>query len=369
LWFVITGFLVVDSGLWPRGGQDRSSEPELSQEEKERRLIKNDLKQRLERKAEKIAKTNAEHMKKVRAGQARDLDLARHYSLGQDDCQSLQKPEMREKCRQYTRVKSSIDTHEFAECDKLDKQKWQDICIHQVSQHDLEGKWRQCLDIRNKMMRDSCLQEYAIKLDDFEICARMTRGADSCVARTRANNNTDGDITKCRHIQNAEYFMMCVKSSRGDCSELERYKQCESARHFDRVITEGDPKYCQILPLESYRRTCELYFENGQEFTDTDGDGVKNNQELFVGTDPFEAEEEASVRLGYETQWKQVMEHEYFQLQDELKGLRVDSDADGLRDYLEENVYNTDKDKADTDGDGYTDGEEVEAGYDPTEPS
>ncbi len=43
----------------------------------------------------------------------------------------------------------------------------------------------------------------------------------------------------------------------------------------------------------------------------------------------------------------------------------VDSDADGLMDDREERYY-TDLHKADTDGDGYLDGEEVISGYDPT---
>jgi len=42
-----------------------------------------------------------------------------------------------------------------------------------------------------------------------------------------------------------------------------------------------------------------------------------------------------------------------------------DSDSDGLTD-MEEIIYGTDKDDPDTDGDGYEDGAEVEAGYDPS---
>ncbi len=44
-----------------------------------------------------------------------------------------------------------------------------------------------------------------------------------------------------------------------------------------------------------------------------------------------------------------------------------DADEDGLT-AAEEEHYNTDPNEADTDGDGYTDGEEVKAGYDPLGP-
>lgn len=46
----------------------------------------------------------------------------------------------------------------------------------------------------------------------------------------------------------------------------------------------------------------------------------------------------------------------------------LDTDGDGLSDYLEKHMYKTDPNNADTDGDGYSDGEEVENGYDPNGP-
>ncbi len=42
----------------------------------------------------------------------------------------------------------------------------------------------------------------------------------------------------------------------------------------------------------------------------------------------------------------------------------IDTDTDGLPDYME-NIYGSDPNNPDTDGDGYKDGEEVEGGYDP----
>ncbi|MFC1639122.1 hypothetical protein ACFL26_02540, partial [Patescibacteria group bacterium] len=49
-----------------------------------------------------------------------------------------------------------------------------------------------------------------------------------------------------------------------------------------------------------------------------------------------------------------------------IGNLTKDSDGDGLTDMDETNVFETDPDVADTDGDGYSDGSEVMAGFDPT---
>ncbi len=48
---------------------------------------------------------------------------------------------------------------------------------------------------------------------------------------------------------------------------------------------------------------------------------------------------------------------------DDLK--KIDTDNDGLSNYEEIYIYHTDPNNPDTDGDGYTDGDEVKNGYDP----
>lgn len=48
--------------------------------------------------------------------------------------------------------------------------------------------------------------------------------------------------------------------------------------------------------------------------------------------------------------------------------MSIDTDNDGLTDYEETNIYHTDVTNPDTDGDRYTDGEEVKNGYDPNGP-
>ena len=67
---------------------------------------------------------------------------------------------------------------------------------------------------------------------------------------------------------------------------------------------------------------------------DTDGDGLTDEEELILGTNPQEP----------------------------------DSDGDGLSDIDEVEIYQTDPLNQDSDGDGYVDGDEVEHGYDPKGP-
>lgn len=49
--------------------------------------------------------------------------------------------------------------------------------------------------------------------------------------------------------------------------------------------------------------------------------------------------------------------------------VRMDSDRDGVSDYDEKHIYETNPESADTDGDGYSDRAEITTGFDPKDPS
>ncbi len=80
---------------------------------------------------------------------------------------------------------------------------------------------------------------------------------------------------------------------------------------------------------------------------DTDGDGQSDGLELAIGQDPADA--------GNST----------FTIPDDLKA--VDQDSDGIID-VDESYFGLSATKTDTDGDGYSDGEEIINGFDPLGP-
>ena len=120
-----------------------------------------------------------------------------------------------------------------------------------------------------------------------------------------------------------------------------------------------------MLPLDTYSKTCEMYFDNNKEHIDFDGDGVNNGMEIFVDTNPLIAEEEAKEHAWYEDRWGEVFDNIYFITFEKLQSLLIDTDDDGLRDYEEVEIYKTDPKVQDTDGDKYNDGEEVNNSFDP----
>ncbi|MAH17105.1 MAG: hypothetical protein CL960_01210 [Euryarchaeota archaeon] len=91
-----------------------------------------------------------------------------------------------------------------------------------------------------------------------------------------------------------------------------------------------------------------------EEPVDTDGDGLSDEEEGELGTDPNDPDTDGDGVNDYdEVLW-------------EIDPLNPDTDGDGLND-TEGSVYGTEPALYDTDGDGFGDGEEVWSGTDPND--
>jgi len=113
------------------------------------------------------------------------------------------------------------------------------------------------------------------------------------------------------------------------------------------------------------------------EIIDTDGDGLTDDEEAKLGTNPLKADTDGDGLSDYD----EVMVYNTDPLLIDTDGdglsdydevmvyntdpLLIDTDGDGLSDYDEVMVYESDPLNLDTDGDGYSDGEEVNNGYSP----
>ena len=113
-------------------------------------------------------------------------------------------------------------------------------------------------------------------------------------------------------------------------------------------------------------------------YSDTDGDGLSDDEEMYFGTDPFSDDTDGDELTDYE----EVFNHDTDPNDSDTDGdglddgeevniyginpNRRDTDGDGLTDYEEVFNHDTNPNDSDTDGDGKDDGVEVDIGTDPT---
>jgi len=122
----------------------------------------------------------------------------------------------------------------------------------------------------------------------------------------------------------------------------------------DLIPGQGDPSLSMDKDSDMILGYLEIkLYGTDPNNSDTDGDGYSDGEEVRAGSDPLDPES-----------FIETEEQEQDNTEDNSELMKQDSDSDGLNDFLEQS-YGTDPNNPDTDGDGYSDGEEVEAGYDP----
>jgi hypothetical protein len=186
--------------------------------------------------------------------------------------------------------------------------------------------------------RDRCLLAAALAANDREICAEIvseTASAaclDSILVRLARESGQSFEL--CGQYTNVALQQTCVddllyaQAWAGDCSD-ERISalMCRSLAATKAAQEARDPGLCDVIEDVYYVDACRELVGSG----DLDLDGISADEEAFRGTSDNNS----------------------------------DSDGDGLTDFDEINAYHTDPAAADTDRDGFDDGTEVKSGYDP----
>ena len=120
-----------------------------------------------------------------------------------------------------------------------------------------------------------------------------------------------------------------------------------------------------------YAVSAGLIFQLSNENNDTDGDGLTNDEEKQLGTDPLRADTDGDglsdgdeVKKYHTNPLSANTDNDRITDYDEIyvyntDPLNADMDGDGLKDGDEIYTYRTDPKNPDTDGDGLSDGDEV----------
>lgn len=191
----------------------------------------------------------------------------------------------------------------------------------------------------------NCVELIAFDTLNQDICEALESGVDSCkdtvyTKTARANN----DYAQCDQISDADKRKSCQSSlldevvEQGRCEEFAIDPEvCAAQSLFDQAIATRNIEECEaLLPPEEEAACAEIIPTIADESVDSglqdaDGDGLSANMEATYGTS------------------------------DNNK----DSDADGVEDGDEVQLYLTDPANPDTDGDGFDDGTEILSGNDP----
>jgi len=267
-----------------------------------------------------------------------------------NDCVDLSGEE-KMKCLDQANYNASVLDDDITYCLEVNNYDQRSECIYEWVR-DLYST-RNCQRIPNHHSAEICVQDLSIVTRYSGFCEALKdepHEKQECLDRTAAFVIPEKhDINKCSSIKTLEYKNLCFQHFYNSCDDLKKKDDrddCNSGRDYYLVHVKDD---CYKLHSEKYKKVCLAKFsiENiGKDSLemDQDGDGLWDEKELWMNTDPFNPDTDNDGFSDYE----EVIEG---------KGgdpLSSDTDGDGLSDY-EEIELGTNVKKVDTDGDGVWD--------------
>jgi len=254
--------------------------------------------------------------------------------------------------------------------DQVDKIKEHNNKIYEQAAADKDAN--KCLEMIGESEQDSCIRLIAIDKQDKEACSKLNEQSKVGECQDQVINKiavSSKNLAMCKEISIEYLKSSCTVNivSAGDytreqCEQLEeKQKQlCLSHVLFREAILTKDAQLCQEMSEGEGKDTC---FDN--IFSDYNKLSDCNQYQEVIKTICVN---KVASRLAYNNKDKQTC----YQLSSDeqvdrclvmVEGI-LDPDNDGLTNFLEDK-YGTNPAKADTDGDGYNDGDEVKAGYNP----
>jgi hypothetical protein len=229
-----------------------------------------------------------------------------------------------------------------------------------------------CKDIVGNEQQDLCIKLLAIGIENKELCNKITnqkinKECEDMVNYAIATRNQDIDL--CASINDSLLSSSCTLNiisqknySKEECEIIEGGQKdlCLSTVLYNKAIESNNPELCESIPMEDNISEClgSIYSKQDHiSFCDLISENLRPECIRSIANRLAVGQKNVSICA-------QIKDAEY---QNECKtkvDLELDPDNDGLVNYRE-NSYNTDPKNPDTDGDGYSDGDEVKRGYNP----
>jgi|GEM_PF-4171572 len=233
------------------------------------------------------------------------------------DCDNA-KQELKDECLNLAVVNEALTNSDLKICSSLQGD-WQDVCVWKLTQSLTAQGFEQsenCAQIKDGATKDNCYLVSAVNLNQEKICSNCSYSKEECLDKIKERNSSQ--LSDCINIKQDGIYKICLKNKSEDCKILkteDAVKRCQSWRIYDGIIASGKKEDCTRLPIEKFKKVCEVYFDQG--YIDSDNDGANDYEELNLGTDPFAFDKNIS-ELKYGNIQRQTIIRNYYRTLDNL---------------------------------------------------
>jgi hypothetical protein len=224
-----------------------------------------------------------------------------------------------------------------------------------------------CVNTKTDQARQECIYQQGISKKSTPICLELSLEAkrNECLESVKfllmsEDGVDEKEVEICKSFdfkKKACFEIFASKiTEKESCYQLpeEFQERCLNDLISRNAYREMDESKCSGINDKDATERCKDNIVNNMEFRkDTDKDGLLDESELRLSTNPFEFDTD-NDQLGDGDEI-----NKYFS-----NPLKIDSDDDGVSD-KNESILSTNPQNTDTDGDGFSDGDEIAKSFNP----
>jgi hypothetical protein len=191
-----------------------------------------------------------------------------------------------ERKEQLELYKFAVENSKTENCAKLTDEMSQEVCVEQIALKEDDDKL--CEQIKNASTTERCIDEVllqkALKTKQIELCSGII-GASLQKACQQKIIDFGISLADCEKISLKHDYRTWK-----NMHEVEARDVCLSQIMLVESIKRGDLESCYNIPLDASKAQCIMFLTGKAPASDDDNDGLNYYQELIAGTDPEKAD-------------------------------------------------------------------------------
>jgi len=213
-----------------------------------------------------------------------------------EKCNNLANIQDKGKCLDRLTEYDAVNKSDGVKCLAINDASFRDDCLFRLASK--SNKISECRKLGSDGLQEACVNNVSANTKDISGCdffAKVSNNYQECRDRVQAFLVSGiSDVPICQNLKTLEYSSLCLlhaTQSLADCDKIVDTATKDKCRSLYLYPVANNQAACEAIPLESYRKVCLIRIKSADFLSvDSDKDGLYDWLEIWINTDPFKAD-------------------------------------------------------------------------------